>query len=278
MKITGNASVYLQNITSNIAQPTTISPQLAGFLNRKVEEFNQPSFIGHDPISIPHLFTCRQDVEIAAFFAAIFAWGNRAVILNKCRELLAIMHHAPYDFVRQHQPKDLQPLLTFKHRTFNATDVLYFIEFLQFHYAAHNSLEAAFLHGFSTEDDSTEKALDGFHRYVFSMEHAPARTRKHIGSPANKSTCKRMSMFLRWMVRKDSRGVDFGLWQCISPAQLICPLDVHVARVARGLGLLLRPQNDWQAALELTHNLRLLDRDDPVKYDFALFGTGVNEK
>jgi uncharacterized protein (TIGR02757 family) len=253
-------------------------PSLKEFLNRKVTEYNQPSFIKDDPVCIPHQFTQLQDIEIAGFFAAVFAWGNRTIIIKKSRELMEAMDNAPYQFVVQHEDKDLEKLLQFKHRTFNTTDLLYFIEFLRYHYAQHNSLEAAFTKGLAATDDTIETGLAAFHHYFFSMEHVPARTRKHIATPERKSTCKRLNMFLRWMVRRDDNGVDFGIWKNISPAQLVCPIDVHVARVAKRFNLLPRKQIDWQAALELTACLRKLDAEDPVKYDFALFGLGVVEK
>lgn len=252
--------------------------KLSEFLNRKVEQYNQVLFIKDDPICIPHLFTLKQDIEIAAFFAAIFAWGNRTIIINKTRELMNMMGNAPYDFIRNHDEKELKLFLTFKHRTFNTTDLLYFIEFLKMHYSTNSSLETAFTQELSVNDKTTENALTGFHNYMFSLEDAPLRTRKHIASPRKNSTCKRLSMFLRWMVRKDGKGVDFGIWNNISSSQLVCPVDVHVARVAKRLNLLKRTQIDWQAALELTGNLRKLDKTDPVKYDFALFGLGVIEK
>lgn len=255
-----------------------VKQQLIDFLNKKAEEFNGPSFIPDDPVSIPHRFTKKQDIEIAGFFAALFAWGNRTTILLKARELMLLMHESPHDFVLHHRPDDLRRLLQFKHRTFNATDILYFVEFLHYHYARHDSLEAAFASGMLPGDVSTEGALNGFYHAVFSHEHAPPRTRKHIASPAKGSTCKRLNMFLRWMVRSDDRGVDFGIWKKISPAQLVCPIDVHVARVAARFGLLTRRQLDWQAALELTESLRQLDPCDPVRYDYALFGLGVEER
>ena len=252
--------------------------QLIHFLDKKADEFNRPSFIPEDPVSIPHRFTKKQDIEIAGFFAALFAWGNRTTIMLKSRELMMLMNEAPHDFVLRHQPADLLKLLQFKHRTFNATDILYLVEFLHHHYSRHDSLEAAFTAGMLPGDDSTENALNGFYQAVFSLEHAPHRTRKHIASPAKGSTCKRLNMFLRWMVRRDGQGVDFGIWKKISPAQLVCPIDVHVARVAARFGLLTRRQLDWQAALELTINLRQLSPKDPVRYDFALFGLGVDER
>ena len=256
---------------------------LKNFLDRKVKEYEQPSFIAADPVCIPHLFTKKQDIEIAGFFAAIFAWGNRTTIINKSKELMQLMDNAPHQFISGHSMHDLKKLLAFKHRTFNTTDLLYFMEFLRHHYAGHDSLESAFMEkkftGQQADDTKTvENALDNFYRYFFSLEDAPARTAKHIASPAKNSTCKRLNMFLRWMVRSSKRGVDFGLWKNISPSRLICPVDVHVARVARKFKILQRKAVDWKAALELTANLRTLDAKDPVKYDFALFGLGVMEK
>ncbi len=252
--------------------------KLKDFLDRKVEEYNRPSFIAADPVSIPHLFTLPQDIEIAGLFAALFAWGNRTTIINKSKELLALMDNAPYAFCMGHSKKDLTRLLQFKHRTFNTTDLLYFVFFLKHHYACNSSLEAAFTKSLGRKDQTIEQALNGFHHYFFSLEEAPVRTRKHIASPEKKSTCKRLNMYLRWMVRRDKKGVDFGLWKNISPAQLVCPIDVHVARVARRFALLQRNALDWQAAIELTTYLRTLDNNDPVKYDFALFGLGAIEK
>jgi uncharacterized protein (TIGR02757 family) len=255
-----------------------MSSQLKDFLNQKVAAYNQPAFIKDDPISIPHGFTRKQDIEIAGFFAAIFAWGNRTIIINKSRALLALMDNAPYQFITGHSDADLKKLLHFKHRTFNTTDLLYFIYFLRHHYTAHTSLETAFSQWMDDGDEDTEQALTGFYRYFVSLEETPPRTRKHIASPEKNSTCKRLNMFLRWMVRRDKAGVDFGIWRSISPAQLVCPIDVHVARVARRFDLLQRNAIDWQAAVELTGYLRTLDPKDPVKYDFALFGLGVVEK
>jgi uncharacterized protein (TIGR02757 family) len=244
------------------------------FLNKKVEQYNQPSFIMTDPVSIPHLLSKKEDIEIAGFFSATFAWGNRTTIIQKSRALMQLMDNAPYDFCLNHDLGRLKKLLEFKHRTFNTTDLLYFIEFFRYHYSKHKSLETAFtMHG-----QTVEEMLKGFHHYFFSLEDVPARTKKHIATPERNSTCKRLNMFLRWMVRKDEKGVDFGIWSNISPAQLICPIDLHVARVARQLGILTRKQTDWEAALELTAYLRTLDKDDPVKYDIALFSIGAMER
>ncbi len=251
-------------------------------LDQKVKQYNHIEFIGKDPICIPHLFTKKQDIEIAGLFAAIFAWGNRTTIINKSKELLERMDNAPYDFCIGHQDKDLKKLLGFAHRTFNDTDLLYCIEFFKQHYSKNESLETAFFKNSSidlkNELNAVEKALIHFQDYFFSLEQAPSRTKKHIASPATGSTCKRLNMFLRWMVRTDKQGVDFGVWKSISPAALIMPIDVHVARVSRGLGILIRTQTDWQTAIELTHYCRTLDANDPVKYDFALFSLGVIEK
>src|SRR6476659_3629533 len=248
---------------------------LKDFLDSKVELYNRRDFIKDDPICIPHLFSKKQDIEIAAFFASIFAWGSRKIIINKSKELMQLMEMQPHQFILHHSEKELKNLLQFKHRTFNTTDLLYFIEFLKYHYSKHASLEDAFSKWMSEKDETIDKALIGFHHYFFSIEDVPARTKKHIATPEKKSNCKRLNMFLRWMVRTDNNGVDFGIWQKIKPSWLICPVDVHVARVAKRLGLLQRKQTDWNAAIELTNQLRKFDADDPVKYDFALFGLGV---
>lgn len=252
--------------------------QLKAFLDRKTEEYNRPLFITGDPVCIPHAFTKKQDIEIAALFAAVFAWGNRTTIIAKGRELMGLMDNAPHDFCLHAGKKELKRLLHFKHRTFSATDLLYFIEFLKDHYTRYDSLETAFSRWMQPGDRTVEKALCGFHTYFFSLEDAPHRTRKHIATPAKKSTCKRLNMLLRWMVREDNSGVDFGIWKTISPAQLVCPIDVHVARVARHFKMISRTQTDWYTALELTGYLCQLCPEDPVKYDFALFGLGVTEK
>ena len=252
--------------------------KLKDFLDRKVEEYNRPSFIEHDPISIPHLFSKKQDIEVAAFFASIFAWGNRTTIINKSKTLLNLMDDAPHDFITNHGEKDLKQMLQFKHRTFNPTDLLYFIWFLKHHYQKSKTLESAFAKWMKPKDETIERALTGFHDYFFSLQDAPVRTKKHIATPKRNSTCKRLNMFLRWMVRKDNCGVDFGIWNKISPSQLVCPIDVHVARVAKRFHLIQRKQIDWQTALQLTSYLKKFDPDDPAKYDFALFGLGVVEK
>lgn len=251
-----------------------MAQSLKGFFDAKVAQYNRPEFVKDDPVSIPHLFTKKQDIEIAGFFAALFAWGNRTIIINKSKELMQMMEMSPYEFCLEPGVAGLKRLTNFKHRTFTATDILYFVEFLQFHYSRHKSLEEAF----TRWGTDVESMLTGFHHYFFSLEDAPLRTRKHIATPYKGSNCKRLNMFLRWMVRQDNCGVDFGIWRNISPSELICPVDLHVARVAKRFQLLDRKQVDWQAAVELTGYLRTLDAADPAKYDFALFGLGVIEK
>ncbi len=248
---------------------------LKDFLDRKSEQYNQPSFITLDPISIPHAYSRKQDIEIAGLFAATLAWGQRITIVRKCNEFLARMDNDPYRFIMDHTQKDLKLFHDFKHRTFNTTDTLYFISFLKWFYKHHDSLEEAF--ATDTNAANVQAGLVNFHNLFFSLKDYPTRTRKHVATPDRKSTCKRLNMYLRWMVRNDSRGVDFGIWKKLKPAQLICPCDLHVDRVGRRLKLISRKQTDWLTAIELTKNLALLDRNDPVKYDFALFGLGIEE-
>lgn len=276
---------------------------IKSFLDAKVVQYNRSEFIKNDPIVIPHQFTLKQDIEIMGFWAATLAWGQRVTIIRKCRELIALMDGAPYDFIINHQEPDLQKLLSFKHRTFNDIDTLYFISFFRQHYERYESLEDAFLTQLQPSNPlkgelksqyvrnganktsapplggrGAEAALNNFRAYFFSLPDFPHRTKKHVSSPSQKSTCKRLNMFLRWMVRKDAPGVDFGIWNRISPADLVCPCDLHVDRVARKLKLITRKQTDWQTALELTEHLRQFDPLDPVKYDFALFGLGIEER
>ena len=252
--------------------------ELKIFLDKKVEMYNQPFFIESDPICVPHSFSKKQDIEIAGFFASIFAWGNRTTIINKSKELMKLMHNAPHDYCLHHTSKDLKQLLSFKHRTFNTTDLLYFVEFLKYHYKSHDTLETAFVQSMKKKDENIENGLNGFYDYFFSLPDVPKRTRKHIASPNKKSSCKKLNMYLRWMVRNDKKGVDFGLWKNIKPSQLIIPLDLHVFRVAKKFNLITRNQSDWLSAIELTEILKHLDHKDPVKYDFALFSLGVLEK
>lgn len=248
---------------------------LKDFLDAAVARFNRPAFIESDPISIPHRYSQLQDREIMGFWTAMLAWGQRKTIIQSANRLSEWMDHAPYDFMLHHQEQDRARFESFKHRTFQALDTLWFLEFFQQFYRQHASLETAFARHLGPQDLTVENALRGFHEDFFDHPYAPERTRKHVATPARGSTCKRINMFLRWMVRQDARGVDFGVWQQIRPSQLLIPLDVHVDRVARRLGLLQRKQTDWQAVLELTENLRAFDPEDPVRYDFALFGLGV---
>jgi uncharacterized protein (TIGR02757 family) len=252
-----------------------LSSSVIELLEHKSLQYNQPGFIENDPISIPHKFRLKQDIEIMGFWAAVLAWGQRKTIINKCNELSALMDNAPYDFILNHQEHDLKRFLAFKHRTFNATDTLYFIHFFRNYYQCHDSLESAFSRGMRENDANIENGLIGFHDLFCDSENFIARTRKHIATPVRKSSCKRLNMFLRWMVRTDNQGVDFGLWKTILPSQLVCPCDVHVDRVARILGLIKRPLTDWQTAVELTNSLKQISPEDPVKYDFALFGLGI---
>ena len=248
---------------------------LKDFLDKKVLLYNCPQFIENDPICIPHIYAGNEDIEIMGFFAAIFAWGQRPTIIKKCKELSQRMDNVPYEFITQHNETDLKQLLGFKHRTFNDTDLLYCIDFFKRHYSQHSTLETAF---FPSIGMTVEEGLNHFQNYFFDAPDAPTRTRKHIPNPSRKSACKRLNMYLRWMVRNDGQGVDFGLWKSIEPKDLICPLDLHVERTAKKIGILSRDKPDWLAARELTNNLRLFDADDPVKYDFALFGISIEEK
>lgn len=260
--------------------------ELKRFLDLKVVEYNDLSFIKDDPLGIPHRFTQQQDVEIAGFFAALLAWGNRKSIINSCNKLLSLMGDSPYRFIMnlnyEEDSDSFHAFEKFVHRTFNKMDLWHLLGFLKYHYSTKGepSLETAFTLWMQPGDETMENGLIGFHNYVFSYNEFASEEhhcRKHIATPAKKSACKRLNMFLRWMVRTDEHRVDFGIWKNIRPAQLICPVDVHVSRVARKLKILKRPQNDWQAALELTAYLRTLDARDPVKYDYALFGLGVME-
>ncbi|MBI1192754.1 MAG: TIGR02757 family protein [Bacteroidetes bacterium] len=251
---------------------------LRALLDERYDRYARPAFLADDPISLPHQFAQLADREIIGFWVAMLAWGNRKSILASGAELIRLMDGAPHAFIRDHSERDRKRFLSFKHRTFNATDALYFLDFLQRHYRRHPSLEEAFARHLPPEAPHVGEALAGFHRDFCNHPNFPSRTKKHVATPDRKSSCKRLNMFLRWMVRNDGRGVDFGQWKRLAPAQLLCPLDVHVARSARALGLLTRKQNDWQAVLSLTESLRRFDSSDPVKYDFALFGMGVLEK
>ncbi len=248
--------------------------QIKKILDRKVTEYNTKKFISKDPICIPHRFTKKQDIEISGFFAAMFAWGNRTTIINKSSELIQLMDGSPYEFLIHHQEKDLQKFLPFVHRTFSGQDALYFLYFLSSHYRQHESLENAFN---LAPGSSMKENLIQFHRYFFSLEHLH-RTEKHVSTPLRQAACKRINMFLRWMVRDDQQGVDFGIWKQIRSRDLICPLDVHVCNVAFRLGLLDTNKANWKQAEKLTDVLRTFDSNDPVKYDFALFALGAEER
>ncbi|MBF9254631.1 TIGR02757 family protein [Pontibacter sp. 172403-2] len=250
---------------------------IKALLDDRAARYNRPDFILHDPVSVPHRFTKKQDIEISGFFAAILAWGQRKTIINNSLKLMDLMDNAPHDFILQHQEQDLKRFLGFRHRTFNDTDLLYLLYFFRHYYRQHASLETAFT-GEQNQFKTQKERLEHFHNLVFSLPDAPQRTRKHIATPARKSACKRLNMYLRWMVRSDDAGVDFGLWSKLLMQDLICPCDVHVERVARRLGLITRPGMNWQTAEELTAHLRLFDPADPVKYDYALFGLGIEEK
>ncbi len=247
---------------------------LKSYLDELVDQYNRPKFIEKDPISIPHKFSKLQDIEISAFWVAMLSWGQRTTIVNKANELMVMMDMAPYDFIMNHNPTDLKALLKFKHRTFQPDDTLYFIDFFKRYYSEHHSLEKAFFH----EVTDVKSALAQYHNRFFDIDYAPNRTRKHVSTPLRNSSCKRLNMFLRWMVRSDNRGVDFGLWKSIKPSKLMIPLDVHVFKVAQHLKLLTRTKADWTAVEELTQNLRRLDPNDPVKYDYALFSIGAEKR
>ncbi len=255
-----------------------MSPSLKPFLDQCVEQFNEPGFIDLDPIRIPHAFDNLPDREIMGFWVSMLAWGQRKTIINNAHRLIELMEGQPHQFILEHTEEDRARFADFKHRTFQYTDTLYFLQFLQWYYRRHDSLEFAFSQFLTESAEDIEPALIGFHRYFFSLPDAPRRTRKHVATPERNSSCKRLNMFLRWMVRQDNKGVDFGDWTSIQPRQLMMPLDVHVERIARRLGLLERKQRDWKAVKELTSNLRKFAPDDPVQYDFALFGLGVLEK
>lgn len=244
------------------------------FLDFKVEEFNTPEFITTDPIQIPHLFNKKEDIEIAAFLTATIAWGNRKSILTNARKMMRLLWDSPADFIKNATEKDRENLTGFVHRTFNAEDFKFFTRGLQHIYKNHGGLENVFSN-YATET-STQTAIHNFKKHFFEIDHLP-RTQKHVSDPLKNSAAKRLNMFLRWMVRNDNVGVDFGLWKNIPPSALSCPLDVHSGNVARKLKLLKRKQNDAKALAELDKNLREMDAEDPVKYDFALFGLGVFE-
>ena len=248
--------------------------ELRDFLEEKVIQYNTLDFIDSDPIQIPHLFSLKEDIEIAAFLTATIAWGNRKMIINNSKRMMDMLGNSPYDFIMEHKHNQLEKLDGFVHRTFNSDDFKTFVKSLQHIYNTHNGLEMAFSK--NQQALSMQPSISEFKRLFFEVAHQP-RTMKHVSDPMQGSAAKRINMFLRWMVRQDQKGVDFGIWKSISPAALSCPLDVHSGNVARKLGLLTRKQNDGKALAELDAALRKLDANDPVKYDFALFGLGVFE-
>ncbi len=247
--------------------------ELKEFLDTKVLEYNNPKFIESDPIQIPHQFSLKEDIEISGFLTATIAWGKRNMIIKNATKMMDLLGNSPYDFIMNHKPYHLNTFEGFVHRTFNSTDFSCFIIALQHIYKNHNGLEAIFT---PKEGENTQDVIANFKQVFFEIEH-PIRTTKHVSNPQKGSAAKRINMFLRWMVRNDNAGVDFGIWKNINPALLSCPLDVHSGNVARKLGLLNRKQNDAKALCELDNSLRELDPIDPVKYDFALFGLGVFE-
>ena len=249
--------------------------QLKEFLDAKAQQYNRPDFLEDDPLQIPHRFSKREDAEIGGFLTATIAWGTRMSIIANATRMMELLDHAPHDFVLGHGPGDLKALLPFVHRTFNGGDLVYFIESLGNIYRVHGGLETIFTKHQGA--DSMQGTISRFKEIFFELPH-PARCTKHLSDPLKGSAAKRINMFLRWMVRRDGRGVDLGLWKGIAPAKLSCPLDVHSGNVARKLGLLARRQNDAKALAELDQALRAMDVGDPVKYDFALFGLGVFER
>ena len=248
--------------------------ELKDFLEAKVIQYNTFDFIEPDPISVPHRYKLKEDIEIAGFLAATIAWGNRTMITKNGHRMMDLMGDSPYDFVMNHDEYQLERLESFVHRTFNSEDFKHFIIALKHIYTNHNGLESIFTK--HQTEDSLQPAIQQLHNTFFEIPHLD-RTKKHVANPSKGSVSKRINMYLRWMIRKDNEGVDFGLWQSISPAKLSCPLDVHSGNVARKLGILNRKQNDTKALNELDTSLRFLDREDPVKYDFALFGLGIFE-
>lgn len=252
-----------------------LKPQeIKAFLDEKVERFNRRDFIKDDPIQIPHRFTFKEDIEISAFLAATIAWGQRVTIINNANRLIEWMDNAPSDFIRNHSPQDRQVFSSFVHRTFNGDDAQFFLASLQNIYLYHDGLESVFSKGLKKSDVGA--AIGQFRDVFFELEHL-SRTQKHVSNPSKGSSAKRLNMFLRWMVRQDKNRVDFGLWKSISPGKLMLPLDIHTGNVSRKLGILERKQNDWKAVEEVTNALVKMDPEDPIKYDFALFGLGAIE-
>jgi uncharacterized protein (TIGR02757 family) len=247
------------------------------FLDEKYFQFNTTAFIETDPISIPRQFSKKEDIEIAGLLTATIAWGQRKSIIANANMLMRLMDNAPHQFIVNHSAKELRPFKKFVHRTFNGDDCIFFIQSLRNIYKRHKGLEAMFKKGLKPGDETVKNAIAGFRTVFLETEHL-SRIEKHVSNPLAKSSAKRLCMYLRWMVRKDSKGVDFGIWKSMDPSLLCLPLDVHTGNVSRKLGLLERKQNDWQAVEEITSVLKDFDPKDPVKYDFALFGLGAFDK
>ena len=247
--------------------------ELKEFLDYKANQYEIIDFITSDPIQIPHRFKQKEDVEIAGFLTASIAWGNRLSILKSANKMMALMDNAPYDFIINHKKRDLSIFEGFVHRTFNATDLTFFVRSLQNIYKNHQGLENVF----SSNNPSLQDTIHDFKSIFFEIDH-PQRTFKHVSDPLKGSAAKRLNMFMRWMVRSNTKGVDFGIWKQHSPAQLSIPLDVHTGNIARKLNLIQRKPNDSKTLRELDKKLRKFDPVDPVKYDYALFGLGVFEK
>jgi uncharacterized protein (TIGR02757 family) len=250
--------------------------EIKELLDEKYFQFNNTSFIETDPISIPHQFSKKEDIEIASLLVATIAWGQRTSIINNGNKLMRLMNDEPHDFILNFSKKDAARFEGFVHRTFNSTDCVFFLNSLKHIYTKHGGLEAAFSTDFSSKETDVKNAITNFRALFLNTEHQ-SRSEKHISNPSAKSSAKRLCMFLRWMVRKDKHGVDFGIWKSIKSSQLCLPLDLHTGNVSRKLGLLNRTQNDWQAVEEITSVLRTFDKNDPIKYDFSLFGLGAFE-
>jgi uncharacterized protein (TIGR02757 family) len=263
--------VFIQNKQSKMN-----SVELKEFLDEKVIQYNTLDFIDSDPVQMPHLYSQKEDVEIAGFLSATIAWGNRKMIIKNSHKMMSLMGNAPYDFVMSHSESSLEQLEGFVHRTFNGFDFCSFVKGLRHIYKNYGGLEAVFSTKGDTNVVDVQKNIHEFKKKFFEIEHQ-YRSQKHISDPIAGSAAKRINMYLRWMCRQDNKGVDLGIWKSIPASQLSCPLDVHSGNVARKLGLLHRKQNDGKAVSELDKSLRALDKNDPVKYDFALFGLGVFE-
>lgn len=250
-----------------------LNKELKDLLEHKFNLYNSTNFIIEDPISIPHLYNQKEDIEIISFLISIISWGNRKSIIKSGNKLTEILGSSPIDFIMRFKERDLKKI-DFVHRTFNKFDLIYFLKSLKNIYKNHDGLENVFSKNLN--DEFMYNNISNFRKIFFSLYHEK-RTEKHISNPKKNSACKRINMFLRWMVRNDG-VVDFGIWKKIKPSMLSCPLDVHTANIGRKLNLISRKQNDLKTVLELDQKLRLFDKNDPVKYDYALFGMGVYEK